>query len=67
MARLTKQFRTAWNFGHAIGQREAMDEYHAKRIKEIEDAEQSKAKGLTADAGLYVDSCTRECKRRLRS
>jgi hypothetical protein len=59
MARLTEQFRSAWNYGHAAGVEETQDEYHHAKEKEI-------AEGHDAESGLYLDSCTRECKRRIR-
>lgn len=58
-ARLQEQFRSAWNYGHAAGVEETQDEYHHAKEKEI-------AEGHDADTGLYLDSCTRECKRRIR-
>jgi len=65
--------KAAWNFGHAAGVKETQDEYHAKEIEAIAEADMAEAKANAADAGLYLaafqasQTCTRECKRRLRT
>lgn len=34
ISKLTEQLRSAWNFGHSIGQREEMDEHHREEAAE---------------------------------
>jgi hypothetical protein len=69
---ITDWLRAAWNFGHAAGVKETRDEYNAKALLEIEEADyavQAEAQGYVAEPGVYLaasERCTRECKRRLR-
>jgi hypothetical protein len=49
--RLTEQLRMSWNYGHAVGQREAMDEHHRNEAKEA-------AESLAAESWVRLGACS---------
>jgi hypothetical protein len=59
-SRLIEQLRSAWNFGHAAGVKETQDEYHEKALQAIRETARVVAQGHVADAGIRVDSGTKD-------